>query len=145
MNNFSMKSIRKNLHSRALISSSTFENLSNYIFSRKYSAELIRLMINVFLKQEKSRQQIIFTFRDLLFFVPGTSSSLANLFKIIYLNWEFSLTSSEVSQKLGFRITKSILFFSLNILRCYLHITLSFNSNNLRLVTGSEKSLTYRY
>lgn len=53
MNNFSMKSIRKNLHSRALISSSTFENLSNYIFSRKYSAELIRLMINVFFKTGK--------------------------------------------------------------------------------------------
>lgn len=55
MNNFSMKSIRKNLHSRALISSSTFENLSNYIFSRKYSAELIRLMINVFFKTGKAQ------------------------------------------------------------------------------------------
>lgn len=55
MNSFSMRYIRKNLHSRALISSSTFENLSNYIFSRKYSAELIRLMINVFLKTGKAQ------------------------------------------------------------------------------------------
>lgn len=50
-----MRYIRKNLHSRALISSSTFENLSNYIFSRKYSAELIRLMINVFFKTGKAQ------------------------------------------------------------------------------------------
>lgn len=55
MNSFSMRYIRKNLHSRALISSSTFENLSNYIFSRKYSAELIRLMINVFFKTGKAQ------------------------------------------------------------------------------------------
>lgn len=55
MNRFSMRYIRKNLHSRALISSSTFENLSNYIFSRKYSAELIRLMINVFFKTGKAQ------------------------------------------------------------------------------------------
>lgn len=55
MNSFSLRYIRKNLHSRALISSSTFENLSNYIFSRKYSAELIRLMINVFFKTGKAQ------------------------------------------------------------------------------------------
>lgn len=55
MNSFSMRYIRRNLHSRALISSSTFENLSNYIFSRKYSAELIRLMINVFFKTGKAQ------------------------------------------------------------------------------------------
>lgn len=55
MNSFSMRYIRKNLHFRALISSSTFENLSNYIFSRKYSAELIRLMINVFFKTGKAQ------------------------------------------------------------------------------------------
>lgn len=55
MNSFSLRYIRKNLHSRALISSSTFENLSNYTFSRKYSAELIRLMINVFFKTGKAQ------------------------------------------------------------------------------------------
>lgn len=145
MNSFSMRYIRKNLHSRALISSSTFENLSNYIFSRKYSAELIRLMINVFLKQEKPRQQTIFTFRDLLFFVPSISNSLANLFKIIYLSWEFSRISLAVSPKQAFQIIKSILFFFLSILKCYLHITLSFNWNNWQSVTVLEESLIYHY
>lgn len=55
----SLKNFKNRLHKQAMCSSETFENFFSYLFSRRYSAELLRLIINKLFKTNPNKTQVI--------------------------------------------------------------------------------------
>lgn len=55
----SLKDFKNRLHKQAMCSSETFENFFTYLFSRRYSAELLRLIINKLFKTNSDKSQLI--------------------------------------------------------------------------------------
>lgn len=55
----SLKNFKNRLHKQAMCSSETFENFFSYLFSRRYSAELLRLIVNKLFRTHPRETQVI--------------------------------------------------------------------------------------